>query len=172
MQIVGQSGAKWGTKLAIKLAFEGAGVCLMTVFIGFTGEYTHTLDAKGRLAVPARYRSRFEQGLVITPGVEACLYIYPMEAWEAKAKQIDEKNLSAAQRRQVERVFFGNATELELDAQGRVTLPAKYRQRANLEDDVLIIGARDRLELWNAATYREALEQIHIEDLKGLDLPF
>ena len=144
----------------------------MAIFIGFTGEYTHALDAKGRLAIPARYRSRFEQGLVITPGVETCLYIYPMEAWEAKAKQIDEKNLSAAQRRQVERVFFGNATELELDAQGRVTIPAKYRERASLEDDVLIIGARDRLELWQAAIYRETVEQMQIEDLKGLDLQF
>lgn len=172
MQKVGRSGEKWGTKLAIKLAFEGASISPMTVFIGFTGEYTHTLDAKGRLAIPARYRSRFEQGLVITPGVEACLYVYPMEAWEAKAKQIDEKNLSAAQRRQVERVFFGNATELELDSQGRIIIPAKYRERASLEDDVLIIGARDRLELWKASIYRETVEQIQIEDLKGLDLPF
>ncbi len=144
----------------------------MAVFIGFTGEYTHTLDAKGRLAIPAKYRSRFEQGLVITPGLETCLYVYPMEAWEAKARQIEEKNLSAIQRRQVERVFFGNATELELDAQGRVTIPAKYRERARLENDVLIIGARDRLELWNTGAYREALGQIHIEDLKELDLPF
>ena len=95
-----------------------------------------------------------------------------MEAREAKAKQIDEKNLSAAQRRQVERVFFGNATELEVDSQGRITIPAKYRERASLEDDVLIIGARDRLELWKASIYRETLEQIHLEDLKGLDLPF
>ena len=144
----------------------------MAIFIGFTGEYTHTLDAKGRLALPARYRSRFEAGAVITPGVEACLYVYPMEAWEAKARQIDEKNLNAAQRRHVERVFFGNASELELDAQGRVTIPAKYRERASLENDVLIVGARDRLELWNLAQYREALAQMPPEDLKGLDLPF
>jgi len=144
----------------------------MAVFIGFTGEYTHTLDTKGRLAIPARYRLRFEQGLVITPGLETCLYVYPMAAWEAKARQIEEKNLSASQRRQVERVFFGSATELELDAQGRVTIPAKYRERARLEDEILIIGARDRLELWNTGVYRETLEQIRIEDLKGLDLPF
>ncbi len=144
----------------------------MAVFIGFTGEYVHSLDAKGRLAIPARYRARFEQGLVITPGIETCLYVYPMEAWEAKAKQIEERNLSAAQRRQVERVFFGSATELELDAQGRITIPAKYRERAGLENEVLIIGARDRLELWNTTNYQEALAQIRIEDLKGLDLPF
>ena len=144
----------------------------MAVFIGFTGEYVHSLDTKGRLAIPARYRSRFEQGLVITPGIETCLYIYPMEAWETKARQIDQKQLNAAQRRQVERIFFGNATELELDAQGRATIPAKYRERARLEDEVLIVGARDRLELWNATSYREALAQIIPEDLKGLDLPF
>ena len=144
----------------------------MAMFIGFTGEYTHTLDAKGRLALPARYRSRFEAGVVITPGVEACLYVYPAEAWEAKARQIDEKNLTSEQRRYVERVFFGNASEMELDAQGRVTVPTKYRERASLENDVLIIGARDRLELWNVTHYREALAQMPPEALKGLDLPF
>src|SRR5579859_2413211 len=144
----------------------------MAVFIGFTGEFTHALDAKGRLAIPARYRSRFEHGAVITPGVEACLYVYPMDAWEAKARQLEEKNLNAAQRRQVERVFFGSATELELDAQGRVTIPAKYRERAALGNEALIVGTRDRLELWNTANYRAALEQIQPEDLKGLDLPF
>jgi transcriptional regulator MraZ len=144
----------------------------MAVFIGFTGEFTHTLDTKGRLALPARYRSRFEAGAVVTPGVEACLYVYPMEAWEAKARQIDEKNLNAAQRRQVERRFFGNASELELDSQGRVIIPAKYRERAGLENDVLIVGARDRLELWNMAQYRETLAQMQPADLEGLDLPF
>ncbi len=144
----------------------------MAMFIGFTGEYTHTLDAKGRLALPARYRSRFEAGVVITPGVEACLYVYPMEAWEAKARQIDEKNLNAAQRRHVERLFFGNASELDLDGQGRVVIPAKYRERARLENEVLIVGARDRLELWNVNQYREALAQMPPDDLKGLDLPF
>jgi MraZ protein len=142
------------------------------MFIGFTGEYTHTLDAKGRLALPARYRSRFDAGGFVTPGVEACLYVYPMEAWEAKARQIEEKHLSAAQRRQVERRFFGGASELELDSQGRVTIPAKYRERARLENEVLIVGARDRLELWNGAQYREALAQMKPEDLEGLDLPF
>ncbi len=144
----------------------------MAIFIGFTGEFAHALDAKGRLALPARYRSRFEQGAVITPGVEPCLYTYPMEAWEAKARQIEEKLLNAAQRRQVERLFFGSATELELDAQGRITIPAKYRERAGLENEVLIVGARDRLELWNTARYRETLAQIQPEDLTGLDLPF
>ncbi|HEY7358987.1 MAG TPA: division/cell wall cluster transcriptional repressor MraZ, partial [Ktedonobacterales bacterium] len=128
--------------------------------------------AKGRLALPARYRSRFDAGGFVTPGVEACLYVYPMEAWEAKARQIEEKHLSAAQRRQVERRFFGGASELELDSQGRVTIPAKYRERARLENEVLIVGARDRLELWNGAQYREALAQMKPEDLEGLDLPF
>ena len=144
----------------------------MSIFIGFTGEFAHALDAKGRVALPARYRSRFEQGVVITPGVEACLYIYPMEAWEAKARQIEEKHLNAAQRRQVERIFFGSATEQELDAQGRIIIPAKYRERAGLGTEVFIIGARDRLELWNTASYRETLAQMRPEDLIDLDLPY
>ena len=72
----------------------------------------------------------------------------------------------------MERIFFGSATELELDTQGRVTIPAKYRERVGLGDEVLIIGARDRLELWNTATYRETLAQIRVEELKDLDLPF
>ena len=171
---MGESGEKWGTELAIKgvTGVWKSERCYMAIFIGFTGEFTHTLDTKGRLALPARYRARFEDGVVITPGVEICLYVYPMEAWEAKARQIEEKNLNAAQRRQVERIFFGSATELELDAQGRVTIPSKYRERIGLENEVLIVGARDRLELWNAVHYREALAQIQPEALQGLDLPF
>ena len=144
----------------------------MAVFIGFTGEYTYTLDTKGRLALPARYRAYFERGVILTPGIEICLYVYPLEAWEMKAKQIEEKNLNAAQRRQVERLFLGRASELELVAQGRVSIPVKYRTQAHLENEVVIVGARDRLELWNQQAYRETMAEIHPQDLQGLDLPF
>ena len=144
----------------------------MAVFPGFTGEYTYALDAKGRLALPARYRSHFKSGVLVTTGVETCLYVYPLETWEAKARQIEEKVLSAAQRRQVERAFFGRACELELDAQNRVTLPARQRAYANLENETIIVGARDRLEIWNPGMYQETLQQTNFDALAGLDLPF
>jgi MraZ protein len=144
----------------------------MTIFLGFTGEYTHAMDAKGRLALPAKYRVYFKSGALLTPGVERCLYVYPLEAWEAKARQIEEKVLSAAQRRQVERAFFGRASELELDAQGRITIPSRQRDYAHLDSETVIIGARDRLEVWNPGTYQEAMRQTDFTELAGLDLPF
>jgi MraZ protein len=144
----------------------------MAVFLGFTGEYTYALDAKGRLALPVRYRAHFKSGVVVTIGVEICLYAYPPEAWGAKARQIEEGALSAAQRRQVERAFFGRACELELDAQSRITLPSRQRAYAHLENETVIVGARDRLEIWNPGLYQEAMKQANVSAFAGLDLPF
>jgi len=154
---VGQNGAKWGDFHAMQL---------------FLGEYLHSVDSKGRLAIPARFRAKIERGAALTRGVDTCLYVYPMETWEQKARELEAAIPDPRQRRLVERRFFGLAFECELDAQGRIVVPAKFRQYAGLNGEATIIGARDRFEVWNPETWEGYLRATQEEDLSELALPF
>src|SRR5947209_16472364 len=98
----------------------------------FLGEFDHSVDGKGRIAIPARFRSKIASGAVLTRGVDPCLYVYPMETWEAKSALLATAITDPDQLRYVERTFFGGAVECELDAQGRIVLPARYRTFAGL----------------------------------------
>ena len=138
----------------------------------FVGEYLHTVDNKGRLAVPARFRARIEGGAVLTRGVEACLYVFPLDTWEAKGRALAEAALDPRQRRLIERRFFGMGFEVELDAQGRIVVPARFRQYAGLEGESVVLGARDRIEIWSPARWDEYIAAIRDEDLADLPLPF
>jgi MraZ protein len=138
----------------------------------FLGEFQHTIDAKGRLAIPAKYRGRLERGAVLVRGIEQCLYVYTMETWEAKARELDSRELDPRQRRMIERRFFGTAFECELDAQGRIVVPARFRTYAELSGETTILGARDRFEIWNTARWETYQDEMATEDLAGLDLPF
>jgi MraZ protein len=138
----------------------------------FLGEYEHTIDAKGRLAVPAKFRPKMARGAVLTRGVESCLCVYPLETWEEKARQIEQAQLDSRQRRQVERRFFAVAFECELDGQGRIVLPARFREYAGLNSEVTVVGARDRFEIWDRTRWQQYIGEIQPEDLEGLDIPF
>ncbi len=138
----------------------------------FLGEYQHSVDGKGRLAIPARFRSKIERGAVLTRGVDTCLYVYPMQTWEQKAQELDAAILDPRQRRLVERRFFGMAFECELDAQGRIVIPVRFRQYAELNGEAMVIGARDRFEVWSPARWDAYLNEMQQEDLSGLPLPF
>ena len=137
----------------------------------FLGEYQHNIDGKGRIAIPARFRTKIAQGAALTRGVDACLYLYPLETWEQKAAEIDAI-ADPRQRRLVERRFFGMANECELDGQGRIIIPAKFRQYAGLNGEAMVIGARDRIEIWSLQRWEAYVEQMQAEDLSALPLPF
>ena len=138
----------------------------------FLGEYQHTIDTKGRLAIPARFRGRLENGAVLVRGIEPCLYVYTVATWESKARELDSRNLEPKQRRMIERRFFGTAFECELDGQGRIVVPARFRTYAGLAGDTTVLGARDRFEIWNSTQWEAYQDAIAGEDLAGLDLPF
>lgn len=138
----------------------------------FLGEYQHSVDSKGRLAVPARFRSKIERGAVLTRGVDQCLYVYPLEVWEEKARELSATITDPRLLRLVERRFFGLAHEVELDAQGRIVLPAKFRQYAALNGEAMVIGARDRFEVWSVAGWEACVAEMQDEDLSNLPLPF
>ena len=138
----------------------------------FLGEYLHSVDSKGRLAIPARFRAKIEGGAVLTRGVDTCLYVYPMATWEQKARELDAAIVDPRQRRLVERRFFGMAYECELDAQGRIIVPAKFRQYAELNGEATVVGARDRFEVWSPVRWEAYMEEMQAEDLSALPLPF
>jgi MraZ protein len=138
----------------------------------FLGEYLHSVDNKGRVAIPARFRSKIERGAVLTRGVDACLYVYPMETWEQKARELDAAIIDPRQRRLIERRFFGMALELELDSQGRIIIPARFRQYAGLNGEAMIIGTRDRFEVWSTASWQAYTDEMATQDLSELPLPF
>jgi MraZ protein len=138
----------------------------------FLGENRHTVDAKGRVAIPARFRAKLERGAVLTRGVDDCLYVFPVETWEEKAEEMAAAITDARLRRIAERRFFAYSTELEMDAQGRALLPLKFRQYAGLNGEAMIVGARDRFEIWSPERWEAFEEEMAAEDLSGLPLPF
>ena len=137
----------------------------------FVGEYLHNVDTKGRVAIPARFRAKIERGAVLTRGMDSCLTVYPMETWERKAQALD--NIADTRKRHaVERQFFAAAFEVELDAQGRIVVPPKLRKYAGLNGEAVIVGARDRFEIWSSERWQSYLDELADEDLSGLALPF
>ena len=115
----------------------------------FMGTYRPKLDEKGRLFLPAKFRDRLAEGVVVTQGQEHCLVVWPPEVFDREADRASEKPLTSKAARGYARTFFSGGDEVVPDKQGRISVPASLREYAGLEKDVVVIGVRDRLELWN-----------------------
>lgn len=115
----------------------------------FLGRYVHSLDAKGRVAIPARFREALADGVVVTRGIDRCLSAYPMAAWLPLAAKVDALPISDPDARTFRRLVFAEAAHLELDAQGRILLPPELRGYARLSREVIVIGVNTSLELWS-----------------------
>jgi MraZ protein len=118
------------------------------------GEHEHSLDDKNRLTLPAKLRSAFSEGVILTAGLDGCLYAYPRAEWEVLAERIRNLDQLAEGSRVMRRVFFGAAAQGELDRQGRMVIPAPLLTRAKLERDVTVLGVWDHLEIWDRAAWR------------------
>lgn len=114
----------------------------------FTGEYRHTIDAKGRIAVPARFRGELVGIAYVTRWMDGCLAIFPKDAWSALAERVAGLQVSDASARSFARFLFGGAFEVELDRQGRAVLPAALREEAGLNGEAVVVGMRDHVEVW------------------------
>ena len=118
------------------------------------GEHEHTLDDKNRLTLPAKLRGAFAEGVILTAGLDGCLYAYPRFEWEVLAERIRSLDPLAEGSRVMRRVFFGAAAPGELDRQGRMVIPGTLLGRAKLGRDVTVLGVWDHLEIWDRATWR------------------
>lgn len=113
------------------------------------GSSEHRIDGKGRLVLPAKFRSQIGETVVCTVGLDNCLAVYPMDAWNAYLQCLQRLPFTKAQARQFMRTLLGAAEELPVDRQGRVLLPVKLRAYAQLEERVVVNGVNDHLEIWN-----------------------
>jgi MraZ protein len=121
----------------------------------FTGEYRHTVDDKGRLAVPAKFRSQLEDGAVISRWLDACLAIHTRAGWEALAARVAGLPITDPNSRLFTRYVFSGAVEAELDKQGRVVVPAYLREWAGLAEDAVVVGSRDHAEIWEPSRWTD-----------------
>ncbi len=121
----------------------------------FIGEFNHSLDIKGRIALPKKFRSDLEKGLVITKGLDNCLWIYTMEEWNNLAKKLVNLPISQSDTRAFSRIMLAGAMDVTLDSQGRIVIPEYLRTYANINKKVIIAGLYDRLELWDQEKWDE-----------------
>jgi len=121
----------------------------------FLGEYEHSLDAKGRLAIPARFRALLGEGAVMSRGFDGCLVIYPADVWRSVAEKLDTLTTAQEAARLAKRFVFAGASECEFDRQGRVLVPAFLRAYAGLAESAAVVGQYSRIEVWDAARWRE-----------------
>jgi MraZ protein len=125
------------------------------------GEYEHTLDDKNRITLPAKFRAAFAAGVVVTRGMDGCLYAYRQEDWD---KLVDGRLAGldplSQEGRRMQRFFFSGAAEAELDKQGRVMIPAALIEHAGLGRNVVVAGVRDHLELWDRAAWRKEMKEV------------
>jgi MraZ protein len=142
----------------------------------FLGEYQHSLDAKGRIILPSRFRARLAEGCVLTRGQEDCLAVYAKEEFDELAARLRQTKQSSTRRRNFLRLFFSGAHEEVPDKQGRVTIPEHLRSYATLERDVTVIGTGSKLEIWDRAKWDEQLERTEREfrdlDMEDPDLDY
>jgi MraZ protein len=127
----------------------------------FTGEYRHTVDEKGRIAVPAKFRAQLGAGAVVSRWLDACLAIHTTQGWESLAAKVAALPITDQNARRFQRLIFAGAAEVELDRQGRVLLPAYLREHIDLGTEAVVVGSRDHAEIWvpaTWATYAQGLE--------------
>ena len=121
-----------------------------------TGTYEHSIDAKGRLFIPAKLREELGVTFYLAMGVDECLAIYPQETWNRFTEKFASLPMSQSA---AMRPLFANASKCELDSQGRIVIPQKLRKYAGLENDAVIIGVNDRAEIWSAETWNAREEE-------------
>ncbi len=125
------------------------------------GEFEHTLDDKNRLTMPARFRQAFADGIVLTRGMDGCLFGYALDDWERfVGDRLGRLDPLSKEARQMSRFMFSGAAEAELDKQGRVMVPAALLSHAKLAREVVVAGVRDHVEIWDRAAWRTQLEEV------------
>ena len=140
----------------------------------FIGEYSHTIDAKGRLIVPSKFREQLGDEFVVTKGLDGCLFVYENSEWKSFEEKLHALPLTNANARKFSRFFLAGACACEVDRQGRILIPSVLREFAKLEKDVVLVGVGSRIEIWTKAVWNEKnvyddMEEI-AENMEGLGI--
>jgi MraZ protein len=121
----------------------------------FIGEYSHSIDPKKRLAVPSKFRSELKSKVVVTRGLDKCLFIYPMKVWKKLANKLGTMPVGESSTRSFVRTMLAGATDVEVDKQGRILIPDYLKEYAKLSKNVIIAGLYNRLEIWDEKKWNE-----------------
>ena len=124
----------------------------------FIGEYSHTLDAKGRLIIPSKFREELHTSFILTRGLDGCLTIYSLKQWEKIFEEINKLPDTKKDTRKYVRVLTSNATECLLDGQGRILIPDNLLKAVAIEKDCVVVGANDHIEIWNEEAWKKYYE--------------
>src|SRR4051812_36039713 len=121
----------------------------------FIGEYEHTLDEKKRVSLPKAFRSQLGKKMVMTRGLDNCLFVYPRSSWEKVAAKLQELSFAQADTRGFNRFILSGAAEVEVDSAGRILIPEHQKEFAGLKREVVFAGVSDRVEIWDGATWQQ-----------------
>lgn len=121
----------------------------------FIGEHEHTIDLKGRVIVPSKFRDDLGSKFIVTKGLDNCLFIYPNDEWKVLEEKLKTLPLTSKDARAFVRFFFSGAAECEVDKQGRILIPSNLREYAELDKDVKVIGVSTRVEIWSKTRWHE-----------------
>lgn len=138
----------------------------------FLGEYQHSLDAKGRITIPARLREDLGESFIATKGLDECLFLYPMEEWKVMEDKLRTLPFTRRDVRAFVRFFFSGACECDLDRQGRTVIPAGLREYAQINKEVMIVGVGSRVEVWACDRWENYLQDAadsYVEIAEKLD---
>jgi len=126
----------------------------------FIGRHYHTIETKGRLAIPASFREELTSGGVVTWGMDGCLFLFPESYWQKLSAKLASLSLTNQAARNLTRLLVQSAANLDLDSQGRTLIPDHLRQQANLKKQVVVAGSLTRIEIWDQETYHKHLDLI------------
>lgn len=121
----------------------------------FIGEYHHSIDDKGRLIIPSKFREELGEKFIVTRGIENCLFVYPEEAWKKIVNKLESLPFTKKDARQFIRFFLSGATIAEFDKQGRINIPSPLVTYANINKECVVIGTGDRLEIWSEGSWND-----------------
>lgn len=127
------------------------------------GEYQYSVDDKGRVIIPPSFRDFVDGGMVVTRGLDSCLFVFPLTTWDGIERHLTSLPLTDPDSRRFVRFFYSGASKAKLDSTGRITLPPPLRTYAQIEGNVMVVGAPNRLEIWNEELWLKSLEAVQEE---------
>ena len=131
----------------------------------FKGEYSHSIDPKGRLIIPAKFRELLGDSFVVTRGFDGCLFVFAQEGWDRFEEKLNSLPMDKPETRQIVRFFMAGANDVEVDKQGRILLPATLIRYAEIDKEAVIAGVGNRIEIWNKQKWEDASTFDNIDDI-------
>ncbi|MEK7644795.1 MAG: division/cell wall cluster transcriptional repressor MraZ [Patescibacteria group bacterium] len=129
----------------------------------FIGQYTHTIDDKNRLSLPVKFRKEMGKRVIITPGLDGCLFVFTPTQWETISEKLGGSSMLQADTRSFNRYMLGGAVEADVDSIGRVLVPDFLKEKAQLKKEVVLIGVQNRVEIWNDTLWMEYKAKVEKE---------